>query len=119
MRILSKSPEVGLYIIASNDGRQFFVIGHSEYDKETLALEYCRDLEKGLTIDPPKNYFQNDDPSLPPVMRWRAHGNLLFSNWLNNCVYQFTPYDLDELGIRNVECGIKNMELGMWNTANT
>lgn len=97
LEILSESPEAGVYIVATRDGRQIFVTGHSEYDPLSLKIEYDRDLKKGLEIDIPKNYFPDDDPSRPPVVRWRGHANLLFSNWLNYHVYQETPYDLNEL----------------------
>jgi homoserine O-succinyltransferase len=93
LEILSESEEAGVYIVATKDGRQIFVTGHSEYDPETLKLEYERDVEKGLDIDLPKNYFPNNDPSCFPLTRWRAHANLLFSNWLNYYVYQETSYD--------------------------
>lgn len=97
LEILSESEEAGIYIVASKDGRQIFVTGHSEYDPLTLKWEYERDLNKGLDIAIPKNYFPNDDPNRMPPSTWRAHGNLLFSNWLNYYVYQETPYDLSEL----------------------
>lgn len=97
LEILSESPEAGVYIVATQDGRQIFVTGHSEYDPLSLKNEYVRDINKGLEIDVPKNYFPGDDPSKDPVVRWRGHANLLFSNWLNYHVYQETPYDLDEL----------------------
>lgn len=93
LEILSESEEAGVYIVASKDGRQIFVTGHSEYDPETLKLEYERDLKKGLKVNIPKNYFPDDNPELPPRSNWRAHANLLFSNWLNYYVYQTTPYD--------------------------
>lgn len=93
LEILSESEEAGVYIVATKDGRQIFVTGHSEYDQGTLRDEYERDRSKGLDIAIPKNYFPNDDPSQPPVVNWRAHANLLFSNWLNYYVYQETPYD--------------------------
>ena len=93
LEILSESEEAGVYLVATKDGRQIFVTGHSEYDPETLKLEYERDIEKGLDIDLPKNYFPNNDPSCFPLTRWRAHANLLFSNWLNYYVYQETSYD--------------------------
>jgi len=92
--ILSDSEESGVYIVATNDGKQIFVTGHSEYDPQTLKWEYDRDKAKGLRIDVPKNYFPGNNPSLPPVSTWRAHANLLFSNWLNYYVYQATPYEL-------------------------
>lgn len=95
--VLADSPTAGLYLAASTDGRLVFATGHSEYDAETLKAEYERDLMAGLDIGVPANYFTDDDPSKPVVVRWRAHANLLFSNWLNYCVYQETPYDLAEL----------------------
>jgi homoserine O-succinyltransferase len=97
LEILSESEEAGVYIVATKDGRQIFVTGHSEYDQTTLKAEYERDVSKGLPIAVPKNYFPNDDPSLEPVVNWRAHANLLFSNWLNYYVYQETPYDLNQI----------------------
>lgn len=93
LEILSESKEAGVYIVASKDGKQIFVMGHSEYDACTLQEEYERDLNKGLDIVLPKNYFPNDDPAQKPPLKWRAHANLLFSNWLNYYVYQETPYD--------------------------
>ncbi len=96
IEILSESEESGVYIVASKDGKRVFVTGHSEYDPETLKNEYKRDIDKGLEeVDKPRNYFPNDDPSKEPVVRWRSHASLLFSNWLNYCVYQETPYELD------------------------
>lgn len=92
--VLSTSDISGLYIAASKDGHQIYVTGHSEYDPYTLKEEYERDIAKGQHIDLPYNYFVNDDPSAMPVVQWRSHGNLLFSNWLNYYVYQKTPYDL-------------------------
>ncbi|MBR3788335.1 MAG: homoserine O-succinyltransferase [Firmicutes bacterium] len=97
LRILADSPEVGPHIVSTENGRQIFVLGHQEYDKGTLAGEYFRDVNKGLEIDVPKNYFRNDDPEDEIMFRWRGHASLLFSNWLNYYVYQATPYDLDEL----------------------
>ena len=94
VEILAKSPEVGVYIVSSKDGRQIFVVGHGEYDGETLKKEYIRDKNKGLDIQIPKNYFKDDDPSSIPIVTWRSHGNLLYQNWLNYYVYQETPYDL-------------------------
>ncbi|SDX22073.1 homoserine O-succinyltransferase [Paenibacillus sp. CF384] len=92
--ILSESPEAGVYLVASKDGRQVFVTGHSEYDPLSLKAEYDRDVAKGMDIALPKNYYPNNDPSKLPLSSWRAHANLLFSNWLNYYVYQQTPYDL-------------------------
>ncbi|CAH1189982.1 Homoserine O-acetyltransferase [Paenibacillus plantiphilus] len=94
LEVLSVSQEAGVYIAASRNGKQIFVTGHSEYDPLTLKFEYDRDKAKGLGINVPRNYFPNDDPSLQPLASWRAHANLLFSNWLNYYVYQQTPYDL-------------------------
>jgi homoserine O-succinyltransferase len=94
LEILADSEEAGVYIVASKDGKQIFVTGHSEYDPHTLQWEYERDKAKGLRINVPKNYFPDDDPTRTPVSTWRAHGNLLFSNWLNYYVYQTTPYEL-------------------------
>lgn len=92
--ILSESEESGVYLVASKDGKQVFVTGHSEYDPYTLKWEYDRDVNKGLEIALPCNYYPNDDPTRTPMITWRAHANLLFSNWLNYYVYQETPYDL-------------------------
>lgn len=97
LRILADSMEVGPHIISTENGRQIFVLGHQEYDKGTLAGEYFRDINKGLEIDVPKNYFRNDDPEDDIMFRWRSHASLLFSNWLNYYVYQATPFDLNEL----------------------
>lgn len=91
--ILSESEESGIYLVATKDGKQIFVTGHSEYDPCTLKWEYDRDINKGMDIDIPKNYYPNDDPNRLPRSQWRAHANLLFSNWLNYYVYQETPYD--------------------------
>ena len=97
LKILASSKETGVYAVSTNKGKQIFVTGHSEYDKDTLKNEYLRDMEKGLEIDIPKNYFPNDDPSKEPIVSWRAHANLLFSNWLNYFVYQTTPYDIETI----------------------
>ncbi|CAM3543441.1 homoserine O-acetyltransferase MetA [Marinicrinis lubricantis] len=104
LEILSESDEAGVYIAATRDGKQIFVTGHSEYDAETLKWEYERDLQKGMDIQIPKNYFPNDDPNRYPRVTWRAHANLLFSNWLNYYVYQVTPY---EWGAPGQHAGIK------------
>jgi homoserine O-succinyltransferase/O-acetyltransferase len=97
LEILSESIESGIYIAASKGGRQIFVTGHSEYDPLTLKEEYDRDVEKGLPIEVPKNYFPGDDPKQEPIVRWRSHANLLFANWLNYYLYQETPFNLIEL----------------------
>ena len=97
LEILSESKEAGVYIVSAKSDRQFFITGHSEYDADTLAGEYFRDINKGLQIDVPKNYFPNDNPECMPIMTWRAHANLLYSNWLNYFVYQTTPYNIDDI----------------------
>lgn len=98
LRILAESEEVGPHIISTENGRQIFILGHQEYDKDTLAGEYFRDVNKGMDIQVPANYFRNDDPEQEILFRWRAHANLLFSNWLNYYVYQNTPYDIKTVG---------------------
>ena len=95
--ILSESDEAGVYIVASKDRRQVYVTGHSEYDPLTLKYEYERDVGKGMPIEPPRNYFPQDDPNQPPLVQWRGHAHLLFSNWLNYYVYQRTPYDIQRI----------------------
>ena len=97
LQVISYSEMSGVHIISDMDCRQFFVTGHSEYDRDTLAKEYFRDKEKGLDIDVPYNYFPNDNPKLTPNFTWRGHASLMYSNWLNFCVYQETPYDLTKL----------------------
>ena len=97
LRILASSKEAGVYAVSTKNGRQIFITGHSEYDAQTLNREYIRDLTAGKPISVPKNYFPNDDPTRDPVVSWRAHANLLYSNWLNYFVYQTTPFNLDEL----------------------
>ena len=98
LKILSESEEAGVYMVMGRGGREFFVTGHSEYSPYTLDAEYRRDLQKGLPIRMPEHYYRDDNPSNPPVVRWRAHANLLFSNWLNYYVYQETPYNINEIG---------------------
>ena len=95
LEIMADSEEAGIYMVVSKDLKNIFVTGHSEYDPLTLKYEYERDLAKGINIQIPKNYFQNDNPSKAPLVHWRSHANLLFSNWLNYYVYQVTPYILD------------------------
>ena len=95
LKIMSISEEAGVHIVCDEDGRQFFVTGHSEYDAETLRLEYERDCQKGLHPDVPRHYFPQDDPSKTPKNVWRSHAHLLYTNWLNYFVYQTTPYDID------------------------
>lgn len=103
LEILSDSEETGVYIVATRDGKQIFVTGHSEYDPETLKWEYDRDVSKGLQVAIPKNYYPNNDPTQYPMTQWRAHANLLFSNWLNYYVYQQTTYEWTSKrkGVRN------------------
>ena len=98
LKILASSEEAGVYIIMNKEGRQIFVTGHSEYDPDTLEQEYLRDKYLGLPVQVPKNYYPNDDDSKAPIVRWRGHGNLLYSNWLNYFVYQTTPYDIMTVG---------------------
>ena len=97
LKILASSEECGVYAVMSKKERQFFITGHSEYDAETLKAEYLRDKSQGKPIDIPKNYFPNDDETKPPIVSWRSHANLLFSNWLNYFVYQTTPYDVNTI----------------------
>jgi homoserine O-succinyltransferase/O-acetyltransferase len=97
LNILAESDEAGLYILATKDGRHIFVTGHSEYDPLTLKAEYDRDVNKGLPIHVPQNYYPGNDPARTPHVRWRGHANLLYSNWLNYYVYQVTPYDLNQI----------------------
>lgn len=98
LEIVATSKEAGVYIAMKKDGRQIYVTGHSEYDPYTLKEEYERDIAKGMKIDVPKNYFPDDNPKKLPLVTWRSHGSLLFSNWLNYYVYQETPYDIGVVG---------------------
>lgn len=97
LEIMAESEIAGPYIIATKSRKQIFVTGHSEYDPLTLSEEYFRDLEKGLEIEVPYNYFPDDNPKKKPVVSWRSHANLLYSNWLNYYVYQTTPYDISKI----------------------
>ncbi len=97
LKILASSEEAGVYAIATDRGRQIFLTGHAEYDAGTLREEYERDVNAGLPIEVPQNYFPNNDPKKDPLVTWRGHAHLLFSNWLNYFVYQTTPYDLREI----------------------
>ena len=97
LKILASSEEGGIYAITTKLGRQIFITGHSEYDADTLKLEYLRDKAAGKEIDVPKNYFPDDDPTREPKVTWRSHANLLYSNWLNYYVYQTTPYDISTI----------------------
>ena len=98
LKILASSDKAGVYAMMNKKGRQIFVTGHSEYDADTLAREYLRDKNQGLPISVPENYYPNDDDTKEPVVRWRGHANLLFSNWLNYFVYQTTPFDISTIG---------------------
>ena len=98
LKLLASSEKAGVYALMNDRGRQIFVTGHSEYDADTLQKEYLRDKNQGLPIHVPENYFPDDDDSQDPIVRWRSHANLLFSNWLNYFVYQTTPYDIMSIG---------------------
>lgn len=97
LKILASSKEAGVYIVSSENGKQFFVTGHSEYDTDTLKNEYLRDKEAGLNTSIPKNYFPDDDITKQPLNTWRSHANLLYANWLDYFVYQTTPYDIETI----------------------
>ena len=97
LQLVAESPQSGVCMVMARGGREIYVTGHSEYSPDTLDTEYRRDLDKGLPIDMPVNYYRNDNPAEGPVVAWRAHGNLLFSNWLNYYVYQETPYNVDDI----------------------
>jgi len=97
IKILALSDKAGLYAAATDGGRQIFITGHSEYDRDTLKNEYLRDQAAGLNPKVPENYFPDDDPEKEPVVTWRSHANLIYSNWLNYFVYQNTPFDIDSI----------------------
>ncbi|MBR3874297.1 MAG: homoserine O-succinyltransferase [Clostridia bacterium] len=97
LRILASSDEAGVYAVSTKNGRQIFITGHSEYDPLTLEREYKRDVAAGKPIKVPKNYYPGDDPTQAPIVSWRSHANLLYTNWLNYFVYQTTPFDLGEI----------------------
>ena len=101
LKILASSDRTGVYAVSTKNGRQIFITGHSEYDADTLKNEYLRDLSQGKPIKIPENYFPDDDETKPPMVSWRAHANLLFSNWLNYFVYQNTPYDIKQVKADN------------------
>lgn len=98
LKIVASSEQAGVYAVMNKEGRQIFITGHSEYDADTLENEYLRDKNQGLPIRVPENYYPNDDDTQEPIVRWRGHANLLFSNWLNYLVYQTTPYDIMSIG---------------------
>jgi homoserine O-succinyltransferase len=97
LKLISSSDKAGVYAIATENGKQVFITGHPEYDELTLKKEYDRDVAAGINPNVPDNYFEDDDPTKPVIVRWRAHANLLYSNWLNYFVYQTTPYDIEEI----------------------
>lgn len=97
LEMLAVSDEAGVFGVKSEDNRRFFIMGHPEYDADTLSREYFRDVDKGLDIAVPAHYFPHDDPAQPPIVRWRSAGQLLYTNWLNYYVYQTTPYDLSRI----------------------
>ena len=97
LKLVATSREAGPYLLVSSNNRQIFVTGHPEYDRATLKAEYDRDVGKGMTVGLPSNYYEKDNPALPPVMAWRAHAQLLYANWLNYYVYQVTPFDINRI----------------------
>ena len=97
LKILASNEKCGIYAIATEGGKQIFITGHSEYDADTLKNEYMRNVNLGLPISVPENYFPDNDPTKDPIVTWRSHANLLYSNWLNYFVYQTTPYDINEI----------------------
>ena len=97
LEVLAVSEEAGVFAVKTEDSRQFFLLGHLEYDRNTLAQEYWRDVDRGLDIQVPRHYFPNDDPNQTPIVRWGSAGQLIYTNWLNYYVYQTTPYDLTRL----------------------
>lgn len=106
LKLMSVSEEAGVHIVGDQEGRQFFVMGHSEYDAGTLGEEYFRDVSRGLPISMPKHYYPDNDPSKKPIDEWRATGQLLYTNWLNYFVYQTTPFNLDLLGRNSLDCAM-------------
>jgi len=98
LKILASSNKAGLYAISTQNGKQIFITGHSEYDADTLKNEYVRDHNAGVMTALPEHYFRNDDDTQPPIVSWRSHANLIYSNWLNYFVYQTTPYELNRIG---------------------
>ena len=98
LELLAVSDEAGVYLVGSRDGRELYVTGHPEYERHTLKLEYDRDHARGLDVAVPRHYYPADDPAAEPIVTWRSHAFLLYANWLNYCVYQATPFDLDAIG---------------------
>ena len=103
LKIVASSPDAGVYAVMNKEGHQIFITGHAEYDPLTLESEYLRDKNLGKPIHVPENYYPNDDDTQEPIVRWRGHANLLFSNWLNYFVYQTTPYDIETVGYASTE----------------
>ena len=103
LKILASSEEAGVYAVMNKNGHHIFITGHSEYDAGTLETEYLRDKKLGKPISVPENYYPGDDDTKEPIVRWRGHANLLFSNWLNYFVYQTTPYDIETVGFASTE----------------
>jgi homoserine O-succinyltransferase len=97
LKILADSPEAGVYAVKTDQGRQVFLMGHAEYDRDTLKKEYLRDVAAGVDISLPQHYFPQDDPAQEPLVRWRSCAHLLYGNWLNYCVYQTTPYNIHSI----------------------
>ncbi len=97
LKILASSEEAGIYIVSGMNGRQFFITGHSEYDADTLKKEYIRDMNAGINPEMPENYFPDNDDTKEPIATWKAHANLLYTNWLNYFVYQTTPYNVNDI----------------------
>jgi homoserine O-succinyltransferase len=98
LELLAVSDEAGVFAVKSADNRRFFITGHPEYDADTLALEYSRDIDAGKNVPVPAHYFPGDDPANPPVVTWRSHAQLLYTNWLNYYVYQSTPFNIEQIG---------------------
>jgi homoserine O-succinyltransferase len=94
---MSESDEAGVYMVMARNGREFFITGHAEYAPNTLDQEYKRDVKKGLAIEMPRHYYRDNNPNNPPLVRWRGHANLLFTNWLNYFVYQMTPFNREDI----------------------
>ena len=97
LKVLAASPEAGVYAVKSPESKQVFLMGHAEYDPDTLKKEYLRDIQAGIPMDVPRHYFPGDDPEQPPMVNWRSTAHLLYANWLNYCVYQTTPYEIKDI----------------------
>jgi homoserine O-succinyltransferase len=103
LEILADSADAGVFAVKSHDSRHFFIMGHPEYDADTLALEYFRDVNAGISPELPENYFENNDPTRPPAVTWRSHAQLLYTNWLNYYVYQSTPFNIENIASETPE----------------